>query len=305
KIREAANRSKCSNNLKQLALAVHNFHDTQGRLPYDESPESGQSTAWGLGSANQPPSANRPGTNWSWLAQILPQIEQDNLYRSCGVGNTPQWTLYEAAGLDPTVNTTNWLQTQIPTFLCPSDKAKAGPRNNAADLGSTLIGQTNYKGVSGANWQWGESRWNPSPSTNGNLNGLSTGDGMFYRGDGAKKNDLASVTDGLSNTFMIGEDIPDFNRWCSWPYSNNAVGTCAIYPNSKNPTTGLWYSSSINSNQVSFTDWTNTYSFRSRHPGGLQFALGDGSVRFVKETIDPAMYRAAATMSGGEVVNLQ
>src|SRR4051794_26730035 len=65
KIREAANRMKCTNNLKQLGLAIHNYHDVNGRLPYDMSPESGQSATWGMG-----------GTNWSWLALSLPFVEQ-------------------------------------------------------------------------------------------------------------------------------------------------------------------------------------------------------------------------------------
>jgi prepilin-type N-terminal cleavage/methylation domain-containing protein len=285
KIREAANRSSCSNNLKQLGLAVHNYHDTYGRIPYDMSPESGQSATWGMG-----------GTNWSWLAMILPFVEQDNLFRTC---NIPTYTLQQAYNL----SNPSPLSAQIKTFLCPSDNAKAGPRTDAADLG-LIIGQTNYKGVSGMNWAWGESRWAGTAGPTGNTNGLSAGDGMFYRADGAKAKTLTDVTDGLSNTFMIGEDIPERNAWCSWPYSNNAVGTCAIYPNSKNPANGLYYSSSLSGTAYSHTDWTNTYSFRSKHPTGLQFALGDGSVRFIKESIDPTIYRASATMAGGEVVQL-
>ena len=71
KVREAAARMSCQNNLKQLGLAVHGYHDANGRIPYDLSPESGQSAAWGMG-----------GTNWSWLALILPYVEQDNAYRT-------------------------------------------------------------------------------------------------------------------------------------------------------------------------------------------------------------------------------
>jgi hypothetical protein len=127
---------------------------------------------------------------------------------------------------------------------------------------------------------------------------------MFYRGDGLKRVKLTDIVDGTTNTFMIGEDIPERSRWCSWPYSNNAVGTCAIYPNSKHPTTGLPYSSSITGSTVSVTSWEDTYSFRSRHVGGLQFALADGSVKFINDSIDINIYRGAATISGSEVVNL-
>ncbi|HEX4613353.1 MAG TPA: DUF1559 domain-containing protein, partial [Urbifossiella sp.] len=207
KVREAAARSKCQNNLKQLALAAHGYHDANGRLPYDMSPESGQSATWGMG-----------GTNWSWLALILPYVEQGNLYTQA---NIPTNTLSASAAQ---------IAVQIPTFLCPSDNAQQGPRSDAADL-SGNIGQTNYKGVSGANWQWGDARWNPGvQATAPDQNGLANGNGIFYRGDGRFKVTLVSITDGTSNTLMVGEDIPEQNQWCSWPYSNNAVGTCAIYP---------------------------------------------------------------------------
>jgi len=281
KVREAASRMSCSNNLKQLGLAVHSYHDANGRIPYDMSPESQQSATWGMG-----------GTNWSWLALVLPYVEQENLSKQA---NIPTNTLSASA---------TYISAQIKTFLCPSDNAAQGPRSNAADL-SGNIGQTNYKGVSGCNWQWGESRWNPGiQGSASSQNGLQFGNGMFYRGDGIKKVRLTDVTDGLTNTFMVGEDIPERSAWCSWPYSNNAVGTCAIYPNSKNPSNNLPYSSSLNSPTVSVTDWTNTYSFRSRHTGGLMFAMGDGSGRFVSDSVNIVAYRAASSMATGEVNSL-
>ena len=188
------------------------------------------------------------------------------------------------------------IATQIPTFLCPSDIALQGPRTNAADL-SGNIGQTNYKGVSGANWAWGNAAWNPGyQSSAPDQNGLANGNGMFYRGDGRNKVTLVSVNDGLSNTLMIGEDIPSMNQWCSWPYSNNAVGTCAIKLNNGLKSTDPGYNSP--------GDWPNVYSFRSRHTGGANFAMGDGSVRFLRDSIDINQYRFASTTRGGEVINL-
>jgi len=278
KVREAAARIQCGNNLHQIGIAVHAYHDAQGRMPYDMSPESGQSGAWGMG-----------GPNWSWIAQMLPYMEQGNLYTQA---NVPTNTLSQSA---------SFISAQIKTLLCPSDNAQSGPRTNAADL-SGAIGQTNYKGVSGANWQWGEARWVSAPSTNGSGNGLANGDGMFYRGDGSKKLTLTQIQDGTTNTFMVGEDFGDYNRWCSWPYSNNAVGTCAVYPNSKN-TAGKWYSNNVQNSQTASADWPDTYSFRSRHNSGLQFAMGDASVRFINDGIDPNIYRAMATIRGGEVAN--
>ncbi|MBO0700356.1 MAG: DUF1559 domain-containing protein [Zavarzinella sp.] len=119
---------------------------------------------------------------------------------------------------------------------------------------------------------------------------------MFWRADirsGAMT--LAAVTDGLSNTYMIGEDVPEYIAWNAWAYPNGAVGTCAIPPNVGITIPPLGAA-------AGFGSWPTRYSFRSRHPTGLQFAMGDGSVRFVKDSIPLNLYRATATISGGEVV---
>ncbi len=188
-----------------------------------------------------------------------------------------------------------YLSIPIKTLFCPSDDASLNGAlmTNRADLGNNKIGLTNYKGVSGANWAWtfgvaGTGR------TNGDKNGLADEDGAFFRGDGNKRVRLTDITDGLSNTLMIGEDIPAFNQWCSWPYSNHAVGACAIPPNYQMPP-GM---------TASPGNWPTTYSFRSRHTNGLQFAYTDGSVHFINQGIDIALYRAMATIQGGEAVQV-
>ena len=110
---------------------------------------------------------------------------------------------------------------------------------------------------------------------------------MMWRTDYRQPVQDRNVTDGLSHTFLIGEDLPGKDIWCSWPYANNAYGTCAIPPNFtfQDPT---W--------------WPNTQSFRSAHPGGLNFSMADGATRFVSADIDLATYRALATRAGGEMV---
>jgi prepilin-type N-terminal cleavage/methylation domain-containing protein/prepilin-type processing-associated H-X9-DG protein len=275
KVRDAAARMSCQNNLKQLGLACHGFHDTYGTLPYDCSPEAGNSATWGAG-----------GTNWSWIAHALPHFEQGPLYNSIatlGGGKMDSCTL-------ATASANGFLAVKIKTLLCPSDNPTDSLMNNRADLGGgTPAGLTNYKGVSGANWAWtfgvaGTGR------TNGDTNGLADGDGIFFRGDGNKRVKLTDIRDGTSNTFMIGEDLPLYNQWCSWPYSNNAVGTCAIPPNYQMPPTMT----------ASPGNWPTTYSFRSFHTNGLQFAYADGSVHFISQSIDTATYRAMATIQGSE-----
>jgi prepilin-type N-terminal cleavage/methylation domain-containing protein len=269
KVRAAAARIQCSNNLHQIALATHAYHDAQGAFPVNSYPGP-----WGPGG---------PDTKaWSWLARLLPFVEQDNLYRQA---NIPNNTLRQSSAQ---------IATQVKTFLCPADPSSGnGPRTDAADLSGLAVGQTNYKGVSGANWDWGEARWH-NMGTNGSPDGLVHGDGMFYRYDWVNPRRMASVTDGTSNTFMVGEDLPDRNQWCSWPYANNAVGTCAIAPNARR----------LNGKDYDRGDWGDVYAFRSRHTGGLNFACVDGSVHFVSDSIDLSVYRALATIQGGEAVSL-
>ncbi len=275
RVREASARATCENNLRQLALATHSFHDARGRLPFGQF--DGQ---YGTGPHSYA---------WSWLAEILPFLEQNNLYQQGGI---PFRTLLDS-GI---------LADRVPVFFCPSDTAgQQQVTTQAGNLDSIPVGLTNYKGVSGSNWgtdvQNGvsitlQTDW-PHQGANGSYDGLANGDGMLYRSDSVRGLRLTDVTDGTSNTFLIGEDIPALNNWCSWPYSNNAYGTCAIPPNVRAPGGG----------QYDPADWQNTWSFRSRHPGGLNFALADASVHFVPDSIDLAVYRALATIQGGEAVS--
>ena len=273
KVRAAASGLRCKNNLRQIALAVHAFHDVEGRLPY--------------GQLGGPYGVGPDSRAWSWLARVLPHLEQDNVYRQ---GSIPNKTLRQSGVADRDIN----------VFLCPSDRPLgAGQRQYSSDVFGFPVGNTNYKGVSGANW--GDDTYGIGPNidtdwrnagTNGSFNGLDLGDGMMYRTDSARGLRLTSVTDGTSNTFMIGEDVPANNVWCSWPYANNAYGTCAIPPNVELRYQGPQYKPG---------DWQNLWSFRSRHAGGLHFATADGAVRFIADTIDLPTYRALATIQGGEV----
>jgi prepilin-type N-terminal cleavage/methylation domain-containing protein/prepilin-type processing-associated H-X9-DG protein len=271
KIRAAAARTECSNNMRQLALAVHQHQHQHRFLPHGQF----------LGPYGAGPNSKA----WSWLARILPFVEQGNLHSQ---GNIPNTTLADSGVA----------HLPIVVFQCPSDgSAGRGPRTDAGNLDGFPVGLTSYKAVSGANW--GDDLFGVGPvfdtdwrnkGTNGSFDGHADGDGMFYRMDYKRKLRLTDILDGTSNTFMIGEDIPEVHQWCSWPYSNNAYGTCAIPPNLNND--GMLYEG---------WNWQNTWSFRSRHPGGVHFALADGSVRFISDSISLFHYRALATIRGKEI----
>jgi prepilin-type N-terminal cleavage/methylation domain-containing protein len=276
KVREAASRARCQNNLKQIALAVHLYHDGNGILPYNSLVPS-DLPPYGVYGSNT--------RSWSWLALLLPYLEQQALYQK---GHIPSNTLYDSRDV---------VAARVPLLLCPSDDVfDAGPNDLAADLGIwnppfISAGYTNYKGVGGSNWAWGESRWR-NIGANGKIDGLAEGDGMFFRSDYRFKKGFAAVTDGLSNTFMIGEAVPAKSRWCSWAYANNACGTCAIAPNATQE----------DGQEIDPWDWQNSYGFYSRHARGLHFACADGSVHFVTNDIDLDTYRALATIAGREAV---
>jgi prepilin-type N-terminal cleavage/methylation domain-containing protein len=289
KVREAAARIQCANNLKQLALACHNYHDTSASLPrngnlfgLDQSHTANGTGCCGVG-----------GAHWSWIARLLPYLEQDNLYRQAGIPTSK---------MNQNAATLAVLALNLKTLTCPSDTTTPRTRTNSADLGGTLVAVTSYKGVSGANWGADfyphESNFSTAyrnRGVNGSYNGLEKGDGIFWRADlrsGALR--LTDITDGTSNTFMIGEDVAEFIAWNAWSYANGACGTCAIPPN-----TGITIPP-LGVNASRYVDWPNRYSFRSRHPGGLQFAYADGTVHFTSDALPLTVYRAMATIQGGE-----
>ena len=294
KVRETAARAQRQNNLKQLALACHSYADAQGTLPRNGTALFPNTSHGGGG---------QPGTgccgiaapHWSWIARVLPYIEQNTIAKQAGVPD---------GYMNASDTVRAMLASVLPVLSCPSDTSPR-TRTDAADIGAAAVmGVTSYKGVAGANWG---ADYYPTDSnfstpyrnigTNGSYNGLERGDGIFWRGDVRFGNlKLIHITDGTSNTFMIGEDLPELILWNAWAYSNGCTATCAIPPN-----VGVTIPPLGTGNRG---DWPTRYSFRSRHAGGLNFALADGSVRFVSESIPLQVYRALATIKGGESLQL-
>lgn len=278
KVREAANKMKCQNNLKQVALGVQLFHDTTGRFPYNGSPTKASQDN-GCCFAALP--------LWSFLARLLPYIEQGNIYK---LGNIDTANIQG----NPAIS------QPIKTFLCPSDiSAPNGTLTGRADMPAAQVaGVTNIKGVIGSYWGNGEARWINLPASLGAFPqwqwGLAIGNGIFYRGDIIRPLTYTDVLDGTSNTFMLGEDIPTKTVWNAWAYSNTVTGNVSIGPNA----------TLLNGSPVPANDWTNNFGFRSFHPAGLNFAFADGSVRFVNQNIDLTTYRALGSINLGEVANL-
>lgn len=266
--REAARQTECRSHLKQLALALHTYHDVHRVLPLNYGADGYSAFSRGA----------------SWLAMILPQIEQTNLY------NRIQFE-------EPLAHPGNQLAAReiVPLFACPSDT-----HNGRMVFRSNVPGEwgvQNYKACAGSNWEWGTfAGATVSQGRNaGNPDGLDHCTGIICRngpGNPPINTRLTDVWDGLTQTFALGESVPEWCRHTWWWWFNASTATCAIPLNYK-PEPDL---------QVAMEgDWFHNYSFLSRHPGGANFALADGSVKFVSETIDQNVYRAAGTIQGNEV----
>lgn len=294
--REAARRSTCKSNLKQLGLALANYHDTHEQFPLNYS------RVWG---------AALDGHSMSWMVTVLPFIEQTALYETVdfnyGIRNDPRSPNPDSGTVNEPSNA--WVaQQNVASFRCPSDTS-GEVLTRRANYGHQWA-VNSYKAVAGGNWQWGA--WQHRPPAQGATDrflhnsghGLDRGNGMIFRGNQFPySNNLRHVTDGASATFAIGEAVPQYCTHTWWWWFNATTATTSI------PLNAPPVCSSVNPNQNEHENllacdwnWTNNYSFKSMHRGGGQFAMGDGSVRFISETIDTNTYRALGSIGGGELV---
>jgi prepilin-type N-terminal cleavage/methylation domain-containing protein/prepilin-type processing-associated H-X9-DG protein len=288
KVRETAMRLKCANKLKQIGLACHSYNDVNESLPI-----SSKICTW----SQQTP-------DWGWPAMILPYIEQTPLYNTCNVPN------------DPLGAHLNSLDFNLSIYICPSDPNGNAPRTDNNDTYGLLVGVTSYFGCLGANWGgdpcgsgWNASqggdvdpRWiNSSNDGTGTCDGLIYGDGVFYGyqlycyGDLRGGTTFSEITDGLSNTFLVGEALIGACRWNWWAYGNGCIRTCAIAPNA----------TMLNGQPYSEWDWYNCFGFSSAHYKGVNFVFCDGHVHFISNSIDLGVYRALATKAGAEPVTAE
>ncbi|MCA9067348.1 MAG: DUF1559 domain-containing protein [Planctomycetaceae bacterium] len=283
--REAARRMQCSNNLKQLGLAMHVYHDAHRKFPMGWAHHIEHRLA-GTGRGNcfttNHGLGNRIGRS-PWTAMIMPFIEQGNLYNTFNSNYAINWALNAnwAGGRE---NEAFWL-TSVAAYKCPSDPRNAGQDN--------LL---NYMGVSGGVEY---TCWNLGDLDSVGVRGLDD-DGILYLGSKIK---IGDITDGTTNTIMIGEfnyRLEDY-LWSSFSCSAKAGeirwGGHRWAPGY--PAVSLGDTSGDFNVNLS----ANGGTWRSDHVGGAQFTLADGSVRFVSENINASLLDSLATRAGGEVVS--
>ena len=272
--REAARRMQCSNNMKQLGLGLHTYHDAHKRFPH--------------GSFHQVPS------RWGWQPRMLAFIE--------ATAEFSQYDFNLASWQDP-----NWelVRQKHSQFLCPSDAFSSETSENEefrspdwnifpSDYGSCIGDYINSTGIGespafGNVGAYGDPKDTPP--------GLVPVRGLISRWGWAAS--FGEVPDGLSNTILLGECI---GRLCivqNYPTQSWATTAHPInYMNKDLIANKPDYAGTVGPR------WDESIGFRSFHTGGAQFCRGDGSVSFVSETIDGEAYRASASRNGGESLGL-
>jgi prepilin-type N-terminal cleavage/methylation domain-containing protein/prepilin-type processing-associated H-X9-DG protein len=331
--REAARRAQCINNLKQLGLALHNYQSAINVFPIG-SVWSTESPYLDCGQVNY-----KPAVGWTLFAEMLGYLEQQTAFNAINfnLGPVTSPPRYATAGAS------NWtgLILQINTFVCPSDFPQT-PFTQAQS--SNAFTQCSYAGMVGTFDIW---EWFCGCPVNA-IGGSCTGgpwcqsDGMFNLDTATR---LQSVTDGSSNTIAIGEfarfkNDPDsvVNEWQAGLIFQSNFDMNTTRPQALASSVARINAPFAPSNRITFpgSTWTfptgdvdswcfiqnngadyrllGQFGFRSQHPGGANFLFTDGSVKFLKDTIDmgnpnytlpisKGVYRNLSTRNGGEVVS--
>ncbi len=329
--REAARRASCVNNMKQIGLAIHNYESANGSFPIGLLLNE---DAYFPNLCNIPAVSSYAAFGYSFFALILPNMEQNPIYTSINFLIPPGG--HSFLGMDAGAVNRTGLISQINSYVCPSDF----PQTPYAITQSTNgYSQASYAGSAGTYdiWHWycGCPPGVGGQSCQGSVQ--IAGDGVFY---GNVPTKLQSITDGTSNTMAAGEfsrflNDPDqiFNTWsrCLWFGSNLAgstriEGTASTVPRMNAPflVGDATYTGSVfGSGEVNGWLWLGSgfdyrtmgqFGFRSQHPGGANFVFCDGSVKFLKQTIDMGnpnytppinigVYRQLSTRKGGEVIS--
>lgn len=262
-VREAANRSQCTNNLKQIGLALHQYHGVYNSFP---AGYAGYPTINGVTYNGIP--------NWTWPIFILPYLEQNNLFSEL---NTTNMTI-------PMVIASNLslLQTPVNVFVCPSDAAAGAPLNNLYPWQTSSTSTPFYTAKSNYMGNGGQESSTPT--------GAPTS-GVFINVPGQRGTRISDITDGLSNTFLVGERDGAGGRDAGLLLDNTYYDSAAPE----------WPVIAMTNVQMMTGKFDGTYgvqyspmiAFGSSHPaGGANFLFCDGSVHFISQNIG---YLAATT----------
>ncbi len=287
--REAARRMQCSNNLKQIGLALHNYESTFKTLPH-----------------GSPNCCVLNGFNWAVMT--FPFLEMNNLYNSMDTNGNLRNTPTNIAAAQ---------NNRYPAWICPSDPAGSIPHMPRFARDNPSPGHGLWYTASIGPTQMDSCPFCPAGNTpsdanyccQGNNFGTNAGNGypagsfagMFGRSNKAIK--FGAVTDGLSNTLMVGETLPGHCDFLGLFALNFPVTGTNIPINTMESNVAGAAGARIF--RAAGSNWARVCGFKSMHTGGAQFAMGDGSVHFVSLTIDYRIYNNLGTRAGGEQAQLE
>jgi prepilin-type N-terminal cleavage/methylation domain-containing protein/prepilin-type processing-associated H-X9-DG protein len=274
KVREAAARVKCQNNLKQIGLAFHNYESAYGRFPAGFI--SGASTV----------DAESTGPGWGWGTALLPFLEQENLYRQIDLKKDIADPVNAAARVRP-----------LSVYLCPSDSPPTPTFVAANDAGTPLaeVAFANYVAVGGTVEVSG------FPDTN-------TGTFVRDRTLTFRGFRVGDVSDGTSGTLFVTERASKRSPQTTW--TGAVTGAIApplnpAFDSEEPPTFCTTNTGTVADGRTPNNALEHVEDANSRHTGGVNALFGDGSVRFVRDSIDPRAWVAIGTRAGGETVTLE
>lgn len=286
--REAARRIQCTNHQKQLGLALHNYHDTYGKLPYNAVPQSSS------GARQRGP---------SWLTRLLPFMEQSAAYDQFEF--TGDWTMQDG----PSPNAAILGQLRVPGYNCPSSPLPTLETQSTNADGDVELQVTNYVGITGS-YYVGGTTGTVSTSPQDSSYGDSVYNGMIVPVNGKSKAiGLESVTDGTSNTMMVSEQSDYFYNASGTKISRRSSGHAGrTWANgggagswTSNVTT-VRYPIATEGGTGNAQNYNVNVALVSAHPGGVLGTLGDASVRFIPETVDFAVLTGLADRQDGNVL---
>jgi prepilin-type N-terminal cleavage/methylation domain-containing protein/prepilin-type processing-associated H-X9-DG protein len=310
--REAARRSQCVNNLKQIGLALHNYVASNGVFPpgYVTSINRNVLDACNQDAENTPGQSVDQGTGWAWGSMILPQMEQNSVYNSINFNLSVAFRQNDTSSL-----------TALSVFLCPSDPGPstvpvfadppdpAQPGTFSASMIVDTLSRGNYVGMYGLGEVCAQSGAVDAPNNNG-AGPAGQHAGIFFRNS---RVGFAEITDGTSNTIAVGERSHNLSyvTWVArsidgWLGKTSPIegGTDKFNPSPEECWTQILGPAGLEDGTRTINQAeAHVEDYWSRHPGGANFLFADGSVKFLKESINPVPWRALATRSFGEVIS--
>ena len=294
--REAARRMQCQNCLKQIGIALHNHHSARNEFPQGvEVGTEGELLV-------------------TWLSAILPYVEQAGLYDIFNPKATwPNYYKVKAQG----GNAEAW-RTEVATYTCPSDTHARETSYDQSTNGGPGFTRSNYLGCFSADGGALEPN-SPAPSVYDTCQNQAANNPSVTSGKRALFNvnthrTVGDIKDGSAYTIIVSETItpddiaaPDQDPRACWWFDDGVWYTHYLAPNSPITDRGMnWYSNKSQKNPIVTTAacWgSQTIGARSRHPGGVNVLQGDGSGRFVNNSINMSVWQSAASINGGEPIS--